>query len=398
MLVVGAGPAGLSCALALRARGIDVTVLDERAAGGLRPGSRAIYTHRASLRLFEEMRPGLGFDLARRGIVWSTNRTLWRGREVYARSFRPRPDDVLPPFTSLPQTEVERCLVEACEGAGVELIWNARAQTVAAHADAVQVTTSAGRTWVASWVVGADGARSTVRRAIGTAMQGSRSENAYVIVDLGEIPDEQRPAERIFHYEHPAAGGRNVLVVPFRGGWRVDLQCRADDDVERFDRDDGLRSWVADVMGAQYAQRIEWASTYRFLQVVAGRLTDDSHRVLLIGEAAHLFAPFGARGMNSAIADAHAAALAIHEASEDPDVARAAIERFAHDRRAAALVNRRAAGQALQAIQGRHPWSRSKRRLAVALAPRVERAARWLDSAPYGPRLRQTRRSQGSGY
>lgn len=400
MLVVGAGPAGLSCALALRAHGVGVTILEERSEDELRQGSRAIYTHRASLELLEQMRPGLGFALARSGVVWSTIRTLWRGREVYSRSFPPPAHGVLPPFTSLPQSAIERQLIEACTASGVELVWNARAQAIATDSAAVEVTTSAGGVWVADWVVGADGARSAVRRAIGVAMRGSRSENAYVIVDVEDDPLEQRPVERVFHYEHPAAGGRNVLVVPFRGGWRVDLQCRRDDDPEQFDRDDGLLSWVAGVMGERSAQRIRWVSTYRFLQVVADEFIDESGRVLLIGEAAHLFAPFGARGMNSGIADAHAAAAAIHAAgaSAERRATRAAAEGFAQDRRAAAIANRRAAGQALVAIQGRRPWPRAKRRLAVAFAPRVERAATWLDSAPYGPRLRRSRRSRRTGY
>ena len=47
-------------------------------------------------------------------------------------------------------------------------------------------------------------------------------------------------------------------------------------------------------------------STYRFRQAVAESFTDPRHRVLLVGEAAHLFPPFGARGMNSGIADADA--------------------------------------------------------------------------------------------
>lgn len=400
MLVVGAGPVGLSCALALRAHGIDVTVLEARCADDPRPGSRAIYAHRASLALLEQMRPGLGFALARRGIVWPANRTLWRGREVYARSFPAPAGDVLPPFASLPQTEIERELLASCAAAGVQIVWNAQVQTIAPTADAVRVGTADGECRVAEWVVGADGARSAVRRAIGVTMDGGRSQNAYVIVDVDEVPSAPRPLERVFHYEHPAVGGRNVLLVPFRGGWRVDLQCHREDDPADFDHGDGLRSWLAAVMGERYAQRVAWVSTYRFLQVVADAFSDPSGRVLLAGEAAHLFAPFGARGMNSGIADAHAAAAAIHAARDrsDGEPARAAVDRFAHERRAAALAHRRAAGQALAAIEGRRPWPRAKRRLAVALAPRSERAAAWLDAAPYGPRLRRSRRCGRLGY
>lgn len=396
VLVVGAGPAGLSCALALRAHGIQATVLEARPEDQRRPGSRAIYTHRASLELLEQMRPGLGWRLARRGLVWSTKRTFWRGREVFARSYPPPAPEVLPPFTSLPQSDIELSLIAACKAAGVEFAWNDEVQGVAADSDEVKVTTSAGREWTADRVVGADGAHSTIRGTIGVPMEGSRSDSTYVIVDVDEDPKDPRPIQRLFHYEHPAVGRRNVLLVPFRGGWRADLQCRRGDDPDAFDRDEGLRAWVANVMGERYSERIRWVSTYRFLQVVARRLTDETRRVLLVGEAAHLFPPFGARGMNSGIADALAAARAIHDSrrGSDPDAARAAIESFASDRHQAAIGNRQAAGKALAAIEGRGAWSRAKRRTAVTFAPRVDRAGTWLDSAPYGPRLRQTRRAK----
>ncbi len=400
VLVVGAGPVGLSCALALRARGMEATVLEARREDGPRPGSRAIYTHRASLELLEQMRTGLGSELARHGLVWSAKRTLWRGREVFARSYPPPAPDVLPPFTSLPQAEIERQLIAACRAAGVGLAWNQPVRELAASPAGVTATTEEGRVWTADWAIGADGARSVTRRAIGVAMEGSRSEHAYVIVDVDEDPDHPRPAERIFHYEHPAVGGRNVLLVPFQGGWRADLQCRPDDDPDELDRGAGMAWWVGEVLGDRYAERIRWVSTYRFLQVVSRAFCDETRRVLLVGEAAHLFAPFGARGMNSGIADAAAAAKAIRTASRagGTGAARAAIETFAEDRRAAALANRRAAAKALAAIQGRSPWMRTKRRVAVTLAPRAERPAAWLDSAPYGPRLRGSRRGRRAGY
>jgi 3-(3-hydroxy-phenyl)propionate hydroxylase len=92
--------------------------------------------------------------------------------------------------------------------------------------------------------------------------------------------------------------------------------------------------------------------------------------------------------MNSGIADAAAAAAAIGAALDaaSPAQVRQAIEHFASDRRDAALYNRAAARQALAHMQGRGAVAKLKRRVAAALAPRVERAGRWLDAAPYGPR------------
>lgn len=398
-LVVGAGPVGLTCALALHAAGVEAVVLEAEAADQPRPGSRAIYAHGASLALWERIRPGLGGAISAGGLVWPAKRTFWGRREVFARTYPPPPPDRLPPFTSLPQTEIERELADACRAAGVEVVRGAQVQALAVDSAGVELTTSTGASWQAGYVVGADGARSTIRGEVGIGMEGSRSANTFVVVDVAEDPNAPTPPARVFHYRHPAVGRRNVLLVPFAGGWRADLQCRPDDDPAEFSTAAGVRSWVADVLGERYAQRIVWVSTYRFLQVVADAFADGTGRVVLIGEAAHLFAPFGARGMNSGIADAFEAATAIAEATTtDGGRGSAAIERFAAVRRAAALRNREAAGQALAAMHPSGLRMRVKLRVAAALAPRSQRAGAWLDSAPYGPRLRERRRGKASGY
>ena len=396
-LVVGAGPVGLSCALALRALGVQATVLESEPEDRLRPGSRAIYVHRASLELLERIRSGLGREIGAEGVVWPVKRTFWRGREVFARTYPPRPPDLLPPFTSLPQTEIERQLARACRAAGVEVVRGAQVEALAVGAEGVEVRTSDGASRSAAYVVGADGARSATRGAIGVPMRGSRSENTFIVVDVVEDPDDPTPPARVFHYQHPEVGRRNVLLVPFAGGWRADLQCHHGEDPGRLAGDEGVRSWIAMVLGPRYAERIAWVSTYRFLQVVARAFADERRRVVLIGDAAHLFAPFGARGMNSGIADAFTAAAAIGAAltAADRETAIAAIEGFAAKRRDAALRNLDAAGRALAVMQPRSPRMWAKRRAAAVLAPRSQRAGAWLDSAPYGPRLGDARLGGG---
>jgi 3-(3-hydroxy-phenyl)propionate hydroxylase len=390
VLVVGAGPVGLAAALALRARGISATVLEAEPADRQRPGSRAIYTHRATLEIIERNTPGLGHELASHGLVWPTKRTLFRGREVYRQTYPPPPKGVLPPLTSLPQVEQERVLFDACKAAGIEFVWEAEIVSVATDPDGVTLTTAGGDTWSARCVVGADGARSAVRAGIGAELQGDRSENSFVIVDVDDDPDHPLPLERVFHYEHPAVDGRNVLLVPFAGGWRVDLQCRVEDDPDSFSSPEGVRAWLRRVLPDSYAERVSWVSTYRFLQVIADTFVDEHRRVLLVGEAAHLFAPFGARGMNSGVADADAAAAAIQQAlgATVRGVAEEAVATFDRERREAAEWNRYAAGKALAYMQARDLVTNAKRRAAALAARRVTRAGKWLDSRPYGPRLK----------
>ena len=386
-VVAGAGPVGLAAALALRRLGHEVIVLEAEPRERPRAGSRAIYVHGATLRLLEGVSPGLGHAMAERGVVWSGKRTFWKGRQIYGRHYAPPAPGRLPHFTSLPQVVSDRLLLDACEAMRVQIAWSTPLRSLTADRDGVTVL-GAGREWRARYVVGADGARSAVRQAIGVSMSGPRPRNAYVVVDVADDPSHPLPCERVFHYLHPGVGHRNVLLVPFAGGWRVDLQCRVDDDLDHLATPDGVRSWLVEVLLPGHSLDVTWVSTYRFLQVVAERFTDEHRRVLLAGEAAHLFAPFGARGMNSGIADAVAAARAIHLALQegDPQSRRRVIDGLSGDRRASALYNRDAAGKALRHMQASDPWIRVTRAVAARLARRSCRVGAWMDSAPYGPR------------
>ena len=378
----------MTATLALRARGLPVTILEADPEDRERPGSRAIYVHGSTLRTLERNHPGLGERLAEEGLVWPTRRTLWRGAEVFYRTYPNAPDqEGLPHFTSLPQVWTEEYMLDACREREVEIRWDTPVADVESTPDGVTVASEGGEEWEAPYVVGADGAGSNVRKGIGAEFDGDRSKNHYVIADVEEVEEDPRPLERVFHYDHPDVGGRNVLFVPFQGGWRVDLQCKASDDPERLSGDAVARRWIGTVLGERYEDRITWTSTYQFLQVTADTFVDDHRRVLLAGEAAHLFAPFGARGINSGIADADAAAnaLAVAARAETDGVARSAVEAYAAQREKAAEWNKNAAGEALEHLQGDNPLVNAKKRLAAEAAEWYEPAGEWLDTAPYGP-------------
>lgn len=378
VIVVGAGPVGMSAALGLRAHGLPVTLLEADPQGRERPGSRALFVHRETLRLLEGMRSGLAAQITSYGRTWGTKRTLYRGREVYARTFPP--PSFPPPFTSLRQVDTERFLLAACEAAGVEFAWDARVTGIKVTDSGVGLSSEDGRGWTGTHVIAADGARSAVRRELGIPMEGTSSEGFHVVVDVADIPGAELPLERVFHYEHPGVGGRSVMRVPFTGGFQIDLQCRDDDPQESYGTEEAVREWLPAIVGEAYAERILWVSTYRFLRKVAATFTDPGHRVLLVGEAAHLFPPFGARGMNSGIADAAAAATAVATGTTE------AVAEFAAARRAAALFNSAAAGEALDHLRPRRRIVRAKQRAAAALAPVLPWCGAWLEHAPYGPR------------
>ncbi|MFG2960588.1 FAD-dependent monooxygenase [Streptomyces sp. NPDC048291] len=375
VVVVGAGPVGLSAALALRAHGLPAMLLEADPEDRERPGSRALFVHRETLALLDGMRPGLAEEITSYGRTWHTRRTLYRGREVYSRTFPP--PSGRPPFTSLRQVDTERFLREACAAAGVEFVWNARVIGARTTASGAALSCADGRELTCGYVIAADGARSAVRAGLGIPMEGTHGEGFHVVVDVADRPDAELPLERVFHYEHPGVGGRSVMRVPFTGGFQVDLQCHAHDRAEEYGTEEAVRRWLPGVVGDGYADRILWVSTYRFLRKVAASFTDPHRRVLLAGEAAHLFPPFGARGMNSGIADAAAAAEAITNDT---------VADFAAVRRAAAIFNSEAAGAALDQLRPRRRMVRLRQRAAAVLAPVVPSCGSWLEHAPYGPR------------
>ncbi|GAA1652965.1 hypothetical protein GCM10009733_057740 [Nonomuraea maheshkhaliensis] len=427
-LIVGAGPVGLTAALLARARGLPVHVLEQLPSTEPKPGSRAIFLHRQTIRTLATASPYLAGRVTEEGLVWAGRATYWAGRQVHHRRHAPMPAE-LAPYVSLPQPRVEALLRETALRAGVTFSWCARADEVTLLDDSVLVRATDGRQWRSAFVIAADGAGSTVRRRLGIPMNGVPANgirrggflrtgvrrdgvrrdgdargDAFVVVDVAGDPDRPLPAERVFHYRHPRAAGRNVLVVPFTGGYRVDLQCRAGDDPAALAADPS--AWLRPLLPPGHAGEITWSSHYVFRQAVAETFT--SGRVLLAGEAAHLFAPFGARGLNSGIADAAAAVEAIASIASIASIAQAGLVRpgderpgaalgadgavlgalagYDRVRRAAAERNRLAAGKALAHLTAAGPHRRATQRAAALAARILPRAGAWLDRQPFGPR------------
>jgi len=385
-VVVGAGPVGVVAALALRRRGVDVLVVESQPQDRQRPGSRALVLAFPTLRRLDAVLPGLGRAVsdAASGQDSVGYEAFYEGKRIFR--MPPMPSGNL--IASLPQTVTETIVYDAAVAHGVRFCWNTPVTDVATDADGVTITLASGERIRTPYVIAADGARSAVRKALGISMSGHTDATPFIIVDVDKHPDGPTPPG-CFHYRNPDLGGRNLLRVPFAGGIRLDLQCLPTDDAEHLASPEGLREWLPQVVDPWHADHVQWVSTYLFHQVVADTYTDPHRRVLLAGEAAHLFAPFGARGLNSGVMDATDAAKAVSGALTAPDQARAQklVQRCANDRRQWGLRNRAVSNRALRTMRADDPRMRARRAFAARIAPAFWPAGAWLATVPMQPTL-----------
>ncbi len=262
----------------------------------LKVGSRALCMQRDTLEVWARL--GIGEEVAARGVQWQLGRTYFRERELFQARLPANPDDHFPPFVNISQTEVEELLIERLARLGVRPRGGHRLIGLEQQDDGVELafeTDTGLTTFQASYAVGADGAHSGVRHALGLEFRGHSFEDRFLITDIrADLPF---PAERRFFFDPPWNPGRQVLIHPQPGGiWRIDWQLPPGADAEAID------SRVRAVIGPEAAYEVIWSTTYRFSQRLVDRFRVG--RVFLAGDAAHLMSPFGARGLNSGVADA----------------------------------------------------------------------------------------------
>jgi 3-(3-hydroxy-phenyl)propionate hydroxylase len=300
VIVVGAGPVGLTVALDLARRGVPAVVLDD--ATQLSTGSRAICWAKRTLEIFDRL--GVAGPMLARGVTWKVGRTFHRDREIFAVDLLPEDGHKMPAFINLPQWTVEAILVAACAAhPQVELRFGHRLIGLERHRDhaVVGVETDAGNyVTEARWLLAADGARSSLRGLLGLAFEGELFEERFLIADIEMEAD--MPSERRFWFEPPFHSGQSALLHKQPDNlWRIDLQLGWDADPEVERRPEAILPRIARVVGDR-PFRLDWTSVYTFQCRRLARFIHD--RVVFLGDSAHVVSPFGARGGNSGIQDA----------------------------------------------------------------------------------------------
>jgi 2-polyprenyl-6-methoxyphenol hydroxylase-like FAD-dependent oxidoreductase len=369
VLVVGAGPVGMTAALLLARQGVPVTVL-EAAARREPVGSRSICVQRDVLDILE--RAGVGARVADVGVTWTRGRIYYREHVVGEITFDEAGETAFPPFVNTPQTVVELLLEQRIAAEPlVDLHYDQAVVSLAQDEDGVSVST-ADTTYRGTHCVAADGPRSTVRELLGLPFDGMSFADRFLIADIRADLGFDRP-ERRFYFDPPWNPGRQVLLHPQPGGvWRIDWQVPADFDLAEEDLDGRVRAIVGDT-----PYEVVWLSVYRFHQRRVPTMAVG--RVLLAGDAAHAMSPFGARGLNSGIADADNLAWKI--ALDRQGLAGPALlASYDAERGAAAEENLRVTGETMRFLVPQTPEDRARRVDILTRAIDDERARAEIDS------------------
>jgi 2-polyprenyl-6-methoxyphenol hydroxylase-like FAD-dependent oxidoreductase len=298
VLVVGAGPTGLTLSLALKARGIAHRHVEKEAAPSQH--SKALGVQARTLEVLERLGLADKVLAAAQKVEGSTLHLPGGDARFDFVPVHPR----FPPVVILPQSETERLLLAA--GAAPErevaFVGLDGGAAVLRHADGREERHEA------DWIVGCDGAHSAVRKAIGIGFSGEAYPEHLVLADC-RVAGLEPARLHLF----PGADGARIFF-PLPGGlWRA-VKAPAEDETA---------SLAPFALPGLTLDGMVWFSAFRISRRIAAQYR--LGRVVLAGDAAHIHSPAGGQGMNLGMQDAYALAAALPKGAD-------AVDRWAEER------------------------------------------------------------------
>ncbi|MFE2721688.1 FAD-dependent monooxygenase [Kitasatospora sp. NPDC059327] len=302
VVIVGAGPTGLTLACGLARQGVAVRIIEK--ADAFPTGSRGKTLNPRSLEVLADL--GIGEQLAAAGRTHLPFRKYFAGAfvnetEPFADA-RPSAGVPYPAGLWLPQTRVERLLRERLAGYGVTVELATELVDFTQDGDGVEVRLADGGRIAAGYLVACDGGRSTVRKLLGIPFVGDGDPEPMMVCGDVEVEGLDRGAW------HQWFGPEGVFMLcPFEGTRRWQLQATPETDTDGRTVPPSLESFRR--LAALHTGRSDlrltaatWLSTWRVNVRVAERYR--SGRALLAGDCAHVHPTAGGLGMNTGIQDA----------------------------------------------------------------------------------------------
>lgn len=303
VLVVGAGPTGLTLAISLLERGVQATVIDCLTAGA--NTSRAAAVNARTLEVLDDL--GVARRMVKAGLIAPRFTMRDQMRTLMPVDFSGLPTKY--PYTlMISQATTESLLADRLRELGGEVARPKALTRLTQDRDGVQATFDDGDTIRACYVAGADGMHSTVRQQAGIGFAGGEYAESFTLADV-RLSGEAPGAEVILFY---AMAGLNVLA-PLPGGiHRVVAPTLDAPEVPSAQFIQRLLDTRGFGPGLTVVEEMLWGSRFRIHHRVAD--TYRAGRLLLAGDAAHVHSPAGGQGMNLGIQDAVALADTLTDA------------------------------------------------------------------------------------
>ncbi|MFI9404712.1 FAD-dependent monooxygenase [Nocardia sp. NPDC052316] len=304
VLVAGAGPTGLTLALDLARRDIPVRIVDQ--ATEFFAGSRGDGIQPRTLEVFDDL--GVLDAVLAAGIPVPIMRAYLDGEFVgehrMGEPIEPTPALPYPNPWMLGQSDTEAILRARLAEFGVRVELGTALRTFTQDATGVTATLTRGdaeETVRAAYLVGADGGRSTVRKTLGIAFEGSTDESLRML--LGDVRADALDHTVGYWFAGSDRPMEGIAMSPLPGGRQFQFAAPLTDDAEPtlavlqeyLDRYSGRTDITL--------SELTWVTVWRPNIRLAERFRD--RRVFLAGDAAHVHPPTGGQGMNTGIQDAY---------------------------------------------------------------------------------------------
>jgi 2-polyprenyl-6-methoxyphenol hydroxylase-like FAD-dependent oxidoreductase len=300
VLVVGAGPVGLAMACELARNGVSCRILDKAPAPSTTSKALAIFPR--TIEVFQVM--GIAEAVLEAGLKIDGVAFYDRSGQIGHIGFSCLPSRYRFAI-SLPQSETEQILLQQLQKRGISVEWEKeligisqserRVRAVIRNADGIEETLES------DWLIGCDGAHSSVRHALGVPFEGEAYPETFLLADT----KVDSPPDRI--HIHMFLGNDGVVgIFPFRSD-RCRVIASLGEETNFNEGDEPQLAELQAIVDRRTSQVIQlrdpiWISRFHISRrkIREFRLG----RVFLAGDAAHIHSPAGGQGMNTGIQDA----------------------------------------------------------------------------------------------
>jgi 2-polyprenyl-6-methoxyphenol hydroxylase-like FAD-dependent oxidoreductase len=304
VVIIGAGPTGLSLACQLTRYGVDFILIEKNES--VTRFSKALGVHARTLEIYEQL--GLAEKAVERGAVASKFRLLEGGEVRGELPFSDIGQNLSPyPFMLvLEQNKNEQLLYEYLESHGKDVLWSTELESFAQDETGVSVKIKGAggeaSTIQAQYLVGCDGAKSPVRHALGLSFEGGTFERLFYVADAQidwDLPHDAVQvclARDVFTAFFPMKGEKRYRIVgTFPEGVDKEEGEVVYEEIEQQIKDEAKL--------ALEISNVNWFSLYKVHTRRVNRFSEG--RCFVAGDAAHIHSPAGAQGMNTGIQDAY---------------------------------------------------------------------------------------------